>query len=282
MEGGYTVTHSPTRALLVENVWLIDGSLYKARCREILADRPGRLPGFRVDREMESGALCCTYVGNRYFGNWLMDDCPLYMLAADAGLPVTLDRPVSAHMAQYETLLAMAPERIGNSFFRKLLVFDDVGQNRSKRNRFLSMGTLASAGIVHKPRPGVFILRGRHGERRWLVNELEVAEHVRRQHGFNIVDPMTCDVRQVLAACAGAQVVMGVEGSQLVHGLLLLPPGGTLLVLQPPSRFVPLYKHVTDRNDQKFAFVVGTAVATNGDFHISPNEIDQTLALLGR
>ncbi|WP_223252159.1 hypothetical protein [Paracoccus mutanolyticus] len=60
-----------------------------------------------------------------------------------------------------------------------------------------------------------------------------------------------------MAACANASVVAGVDGSQLNHGIAAMPPGGTLLTLQPPDRATTAMKLLTDRWQQRFAMVVG-------------------------
>ncbi|MNO01398.1 hypothetical protein D3C81_2215260 [compost metagenome] len=81
-----------------------------------------------------------------------------------------------------------------------------------------------------------------------------------------------------MAACAGARIVAGVEGSQLVHGVNVLREGGTILTLQPPNRFVSYYKYLADRDGQHFAFAVGQP---EGDgFIIDRDELDRTLDLL--
>jgi len=59
----------------------------------------------------------------------------------------------------------------------------------------------------------------------------------------------------------------------------MLPEGGALLTLQPPSRFVGLYKHLTGRDNQNFGFVVGHP--RDDDFWIDPEEVDRTLDLFG-
>ncbi|MNZ40342.1 hypothetical protein D3C78_578560 [compost metagenome] len=125
--------------------------------------------------------------------------------------------------------------------------------------------------------PGVFILRGGDGDLRLLRNEIAIAEHLHKTRGFRILDPLRTDVPTIVATCAGARVVMGVEGSQLVHGVNVLQPGGALLVLQPPNRFVSYYKFLTDRDNQHFGFVVGTP---EGDgFKIDIEEVERTLDL---
>ena len=110
-----------------------------------------------------------------------------------------------------------------------------------------------------------------------LRNEREVAERLRDRRGFRILDPATSDVPTIVAACAGARTVIGIEGSQLIHGVNVLPPGGSLFVLQPPDRFVCFFKYLTDRDRQNFGFVVGTPAGAG--FTIDPDEVERTLDL---
>jgi capsular polysaccharide biosynthesis protein len=72
-------------------------------------------------------------------------------------------------------------------------------------------------------------------------------------------------------------VIAGVEGSHLVHGVMLMPPGARALVVQPPGRAVSALKRMTDRQGQDYSLVVG--VGTNEAFHADPGEIERTLDL---
>lgn len=113
---------------------------------------------------------------------------------------------------------------------------------------------------------------------RTLTNELALAEHLRDTRGFRILDPMSNDVETIRTTCAGAQTIIGVEGSHLIHGLMTLKEGGALISLMPPNRFYALNKHITDRDHQHFGFVVGTPDADG--FHINIDEVERTLDLL--
>ncbi len=62
-----------------------------------------------------------------------------------------------------------------------------------------------------------------------------------------------------------------------MHGILPLSPGGGLLVLQPPNRFSAIFKDLTDRDGQRFGFVVG--LPKEEDFWIDPDEVERTLDL---
>lgn len=279
LRGSASSKHGATRAFLLEDVLLVDGVLYKNAGRMHLHRRTRRVPPMRAEEEERASALYCSFAGNRYFGNWLIDDCTRYPLALEHGLPVTSKAVVpSPQMLQYEALLGMQPHRRDLARFRKLVVFEDVGQNRHKHRRFKSLGDRLLGGRTCAAHPGVFILRGKAGERRLLHNELQIAERLQKARGFRVIDPMTLSAAAIVEACAGARAVVGVEGSQLVHGLVLLPPGGSLLVLQPPDRYCSLFKDLTDRDAQKFGIVVGTQAGDG--FTIDPDEVERTLDLM--
>ncbi|WP_323114627.1 glycosyltransferase 61 family protein [Pseudomonas guariconensis] len=282
MAGLGEVVQGPTRGYLLKNVWLIDGVLYKGRANFWLSQRPRAFPRVVVEHEIDRGAIYCSVNGNTWFGNWMVEDCVTYSLAADEGVPVTVGPsarfPIYTQAPPYEEWLGMKPRRLSGAFFHELVLFDDFCNNRNKYLRFRAMGDKLLSRVSYQPHPGVFLLRGGDGDLRLLRNELELAEHLRRTRGFHVVDPLKSDVPSIVAACAGAQVVIGVEGSQLVHGVNVLQPGGALLALQPPNRFVSYYKYHTDRDSQHFAYVVGTP---EGDgFRIDIEEVERTLDLI--
>jgi len=276
MAGGSFV-HGATRGFLLKDVCLIDGSLYKDNAYSWLLPRTSVWPQLRVDCEIDRGALFCTASGNKYFGQWLMDDCVTYSMASAEGVPVTTAQPVNTHTPDYENWLGMKPARLQSAYFRELVMFDDFGQNRHKHLRFRAMSDQLLSHVNPKPHPGVFILRGGTGELRLLHNEMQLAEHLRDRRGFRILDPSKTDVQTIVSTCAGARTVVGVEGSGLMHGILALQPGGSVLTLQPPDRFVRVYKDLTDRDLQYFGFVVGQAQGKG--FLIDPVEVERTLDL---
>jgi hypothetical protein len=278
MRGGLQVTHGPTRAHLLEDAWLIDGVLYKGPACAHLSPRAAQLPHLHVHAELERAAIYCTPAGNRWFGQWLMDDCPMYPLARAEGTPVTTMVHPSAHARAYEAWLGMAPTRLRSAYLRRVVLFSDVGQNRDKHRRFRAMSDALLSHVRVQPHPGVFLLRGQAGERRVLRGELELAQRLYERRGLRILDPLRADVPTLVSACAGARVVVGVEGSALMHGILALRPGASVLALQPHGRFCGLYKHLTDRDGQQFAFVVGQPLGE--DFRVEPDEVERTLDLL--
>ncbi|TDF84126.1 glycosyltransferase 61 family protein [Pseudomonas sp. H9] len=281
MQGGLTVEEGPTRGYLIKNVWMVDGALYKGNASHWVSLRPSTFPRIMVESEIERAAVYCTKNGNTWFGTWLMEDCVTYALACNEGVPVTTAPsaryPLFTQAPAYEDLLDMRPYRLHSAFFREVVLFDDMSNNRSRHLRYRAMGDKLRSQVSYDSHPGVFLLRGGDGDLRYLRNELQIAEHLRKTRGLRIVDPLRTEVPAIVAACAGARMVVGVEGSQLVHGVNVLEPGGALLTLQPPDRFVSYYKYLTDRDHQHFGFVVGTP---EGDgFAIDIDEVERTLDL---
>ncbi|MGV3581455.1 MAG: glycosyltransferase 61 family protein [Methylophilus sp.] len=278
IQGSLVSQHSATRGILLKDVWLIDGTLYKGNGNLFLDSRTSATPTFVVNEEFDHAAIYCTPGGNQYFGQWLIDDCPSYLLAANYGVPVTSNFVVSEHAKAYEHILEMNPYRSKNAYFKELTIFDDVGQNESKRQRFRLLSKKLLSGVDVKPHPGVFILRGKSGMLRRLQNEMEIAEYLRDKRGFRILDPMKEDLDTIISLCAGAETIIGVEGSHLIHGLMVLPKGGSVLIIQPPDRFCTLIKDLTDRDSQHFGFVIG--YKTEQGFTAKIDEIERTLDLM--
>ncbi len=106
------------------------------------------------------------------------------------------------------------------------------------------------------------------------VNEDEVAEFLKNQ-GFAIINPSRISASEIVRQTLGAKLIVGVEGSQLTHGLFSMADDGTLLTLQPPYRFNNVYKDYTDCLGMKYAFVVGKEVADG--FEINLEDLARTL-----
>lgn len=269
---------APTRAFRLRDVDFVDGVLYAGRTELHLRRRKRSRLGHRRPRDSMSGAMYETWVGNRWFGNWLLDDCLTYRLAEEAGQPVTSTPERGGHVPRYESLLSMAPQRVEDMHFDELIIFDDHANNSGRMARAQDMRQRLLAGHAPKPCPGVFLYRGASGDARILENEDEIAEKLESQYGFRVMFAEDHSVDELVEACGATAVIAGVEGSQLNHGMAVMPPGGTLLTLQPPDRATTAMKLLTDRWQQRFAMLVGLGTA-NG-FRIAFDEVQRTLEMI--
>ncbi len=287
MSGGIATLQPETRMFLLKDAVLIDGSLYIAHCRIDFhaRSRISRLdryvPRTRVESELYRASMYSSYDGHEFFGLWLTDDCPNYLLARDHGVPVTTSQPASEHMLQYERRFGMKPMRTNSAYMRELVLFDDHwGNNLDKHARFSLLRQKLLSQLDVPRHPGTFILRRDSGKRRTMYNEIEMAEYLRERRGFRIVDVTRDDIATIAANCAGASVIAGIEGSHMVHGLMAAEPGAAVLTLQPPDRFCSVIKRTTDMEGLRFGFVVGRQEV--GGFSVDPAEVERTLDLFPR
>jgi len=274
LRGGFESRQSPTIAYRLRHVLLFDGVLHADGAWRHLRPRSRHFPVARSIEERGLGALYESWPGNRWFGNWLIDDCLTYRLAEGAGRPITTQMPIG-HMRSYERALGMTPERVQAAWFDDLVMFEDRAHNEGRRERADDLRhRLVGEGVPEHP--GVYLLRGTSGARRTMTNEHVVVERLTRR-GFRILDPIASSLDEIVHACAGARIVAGIEGSHLCHGLMTMPRGAGLFVIQPPDRAVTVLKLTTDRQGQDFGFVVGKG--TNEAFSADIDEIERTLDL---
>jgi hypothetical protein len=284
MHGGITIKHEPTRAYMLKNIWMINGSIYKGMNRFLLhhssklSTKMNYFPPITIDTEINNAAIYSSYDGNEFFGLWLTDDCTTYKLAESEGIPVTTDIFTSPHMLEYESLLNMKPYRTNGAYMKNAVFFDDNwGNSKNKQQLFSANKDKIAATFPGNPHPGVFILRRNSGKTRLMLNEIEIAEQLRDKYGFRIVDVTKHSVAEIISACVGAKILVGIEGSHLMHGLMVLQPGTSVLTLQPPNRFCGVLKITTDMQNLNYGFVVGIQKEEN--FYINLEEVERTIEL---
>ena len=256
---GGPVVHFATTAYELRDASLAAGHLFTSKVYCRLSDAPAPLWSKSGLREYPDAVLASSHYGVKYFGHWMNDDLPKLLAARELGHPVsTLIRPTPAQQG-YLRLLALETETVADAHFKRLIVIDDVGQNAYKRRRIAALRARAEAHAGAQRGAGIMLLRGKSGLSRVLANESEVAA-IARARGFQVIDPALTDAAELLRLCVGARVVLGVEGSQLVNGLMWMAASGSAVVIQPPKRFTMVLKAHCDAVGIRYAFIVGDAL----------------------
>ncbi|MGF1464664.1 MAG: glycosyltransferase 61 family protein [Sandaracinaceae bacterium] len=232
---------------------------------------------------LEEGALVSSFQGLRWFGDWLLADNGQALLAEREGMPA-LALPASAHWphaAEYEVLLDVPRRVVRKAQVQHLVVFDDIGQNASRRARAAELRRRARAAVEGRSTGhAVFILRRDHGADRRLVNEDEVAGWADRR-GFEVVDPMDLSAEGTVRALRDARLVVGVEGSNMLHALLAMDLGGAFVAIVTPHRFVVGSKDYADALGVRYGLMVGHA-EPGGSFRVDLDELGRTIDLAER
>jgi len=211
-------------------------------------------------------------------GSWLLDDVPRFeQLSALGADPFLVGGPPSQHQQEYMATLGVTGSNRSNAFFSSLRVVQDGSMQSYKSRQLAEMrDRIRGAGTVPPRSAGVMLLRGGSGRRRILVNETELAGALSAR-GFKVIDPMTTAVSDIASACAAAEIVIGVEGSHMVHAVLTLAPGTSFITIQPPFKFDNTCKPYCDALGIKYAFTVGHPA--EGGFSV---EFDRILRIIDK
>lgn len=275
---GGLVHHRPTIAYELRDVTLAAGHFFTWRAHHQVSMTPPPIWARIPQRFFGEAALASTHYGQKYFGHWMSDDLPLQLAAETLAPAVSVLEAPSPHQRQYLDILGLAPLVVGGAFFSRIIVLDDVGQNDFKRQRYDVLRERVRSRVKCTGSRKVMILRGKTGQRRVLLNEAEVAVAL-ASRGFTALDPTGLTATEIAQVCLDAKCVVGVEGSQLKHGLSFMSRQGTLVVLQPPNRFCTVQKGRCDCEGIRYAFQVGHEVGA--DFTIDIDALHRLLDRLG-
>lgn len=276
LQGGPS-EHLPTIAYQLSNIQIFNGYVYKGAMKYPCTTARESLLDFSRTESFPEAALTCTLTSNRYFCHWMTDALPLTLAAQQLAEAITTSQKMTDHQIEYSHILNIYSTSVRKAWIKKLILIEDKGQNKYKRERYNCIRSILralSSDRIEKESEGVMLLRGSSGVSRLLVNELEIAEYLSSQ-GFDIIDPQKTSARELATRTLGAKVIAGVEGSQLAHGLFTMKEGGVILTFQPPNRFISLYKGYTDGLGLQFGYIVGNQVS-NG-FEISLDHLKMTL-----
>ena len=274
------VEHTETMAYRLRNVALANGRICNFRSYRTLTfeRRPIRVE--RLPEIADCVALCSTDAGNDYFAHFILDDIGTALLGRNYGHIVFANTgaPRTGHVKEYLETLEILHQDLSTAFFRDLWLFKDYPQNSHRRGRLRDMRAMlrARAGAGRNAAAPAYIRRGASGRHRILENESEI-EALLVANGFTIVDPEIDSLEQISAKLNGSPLVIGVEGSQMAHGLLHLADDGILLCIQPAARFNAVFRGFTNTVGLSWAFVV--ADGGPGHFRLNGDRLLATVDL---
>jgi capsular polysaccharide biosynthesis protein len=280
-----TLTHKATTAHLLKDVELLSTSLFSGRMHHRLSDRhPAILDREPIER-IASGVLASGYSGNKWFGHYIGDTCPMNMMASDVAearhaevVSAPLISDTLGQRKRYLELQEIKLRILSRAHFEEVVIIDPLGINAYHRAKMKDFRRRIRKNI--SPLFGnhnVYLRRGTHGENRNPTNEAEI-ESVLSEYGFHFIEPESMTLDAFLASMLEAKLVVGIEGSQLAHTLPTARDGATLLTLQEPYRFAIPLKYWTESIGMRWGFLIGHRSANR--YMIDPDELRRTLDLV--
>jgi len=273
-----TATHAPTIAYHVKDAVLLDGTIYARGYKQFIADKSLFVSSVREPRHLQSSGLASSYIGTKYFGHWLIDDCLTYRLAQQLSTPLCLRRPnPSWHQKQYEEYFDQDWTPTDRALIDHLIVFQDFAQNSLKRERYNALRECIKARFKGEGMGlYVYFRRGQTGAIRVIQNEDEIIDALTKR-GFLVLDVASDSLDKIIKTLLHAKIIVTLEGSHAAHCVYTTPENSGLLLLQSPDRFCNVYKGWTDCLNVRYGFVIG---AVGDGYYFSTSEILRTADLM--
>lgn len=252
MAGG-PISHPATFGYRFADAVVADGVVYTKNGFEVIG--VGRKGPIMVGRreELSDSLVVTNQVVEQYFGHWLTDGLSLELLAGELDKkPLGLARLPWDQEPGYRSIVGLDIRRTEHAHVRNLWIVDDRSMNASRVARMAALRKRVRRTVAQTPAgPPCFLMRV-GGASRILANQMDLADGLARR-GFRIIIPEAEPVAGLVAALAGASLVVSVEGSALCHGVVAMRDHGTILAIQPPARVNWIQKAWCDCARLRFA-----------------------------
>ncbi len=294
---GGVMRHAATIAYTLKSARLAAGSVYASGARYPIRRLRTGYPGV-APVDIPQATLCTSPAGDRYFGHFLTEDLLHVMIAADFGEPIRLE-PVRdwPHAPVYREAFELAWRDLAAGAFETLTFFSDYAQNGLRRRRYRDLRARLRRTMSARP-PGrrVYLRRpaamsppfrvdvDEAGDaplpaliERTPLNEAEVAAALERR-GYQILDTASSSPRALVEGLIDAEIIVGVEGSHLMHGVYTIADDGGVLIMMPPMRPTIQAKDRYDALGIPCAIVVGEDLGSR--YRIAVDDLNRALDLL--
>jgi hypothetical protein len=263
---------APTNVYRIQDVIYNKGFLYKGFIAErVSSHQPPSLKGLR---SVDQLYLCSTPRGSRYFGDWLIDNNALELLANELGGEVLKVRPHTSypHLPELNKLLELRETYNDDPLFIKnLYLIEDSGYTLDKRKRLQELRSRIRKKIKPSHEKFIYLCRGAsYKSNRGLVNEEDVITLL-TSLGFLVIDPTQTSATELLTRMMDCSIVVSIEGSQEAYSFLALKEGGVMMTLEPPYRFEAFFRPRAESVGVRWGFIVGDEVA--GGFTINIDDL---------
>lgn len=201
-----------------------------------------------------------SIAGCHFFGDWIRDDCATTLIEEDERfLELFMPTPPWPDKLRYRELFEFRQTELYACVADRLVFYEDGGQTEHKVRRLRKLREHARATLQFgggEANGVVYIRRGANSTNREMLNEGEVVEQLEKR-GATILEAERHDLETTLRCLGRARLLIGVEGSQLCHGIYGLREGAGVLVIQPPDRFFNSHMDWSQPLDIHYGAVIG-------------------------
>lgn len=279
-----TYTSGPFYKYQLEDLLILRNRIYFNDYEYLLnpLEKPIRAYDSRDVVEYSQAAFSSMRISTVFFGHWLHEELMLIDYIQDKQNIVT-SSPITPQKKEITELFDL---KVNFNPYAKISYADmyDGWQHSSMfietLKKYKEKISLLSndKNIVSGPK-AVYLKRGQSGVRRELENESELLNLMSKTFEITSFVAEATPIEELYEAIYRADIILGVEGSQLAHGIIAGKPGAILVCIQPPYRFYNPFKNYCNDAGILYAIFVADQPSESHSFRI---DIDRFGLLLDK
>lgn len=273
-----TYSSGPFYQYQLENILLLKNRIYFDKY-EYMLNPLEKAKRFYNSKDMISyseAAFSSMRISTVFFGHWLHEELMLIDYLQGRGDIVTTS-PMTPQKEEIKGLFNLqfnatpyAHIRSANMFegWQHSSIYVEVLKKYKEKISFFS----SDKKKINRPSV-VYLKRGESAAKRNLTNENELLDSLSKDYDIKAYVAESTPIKQLYSEIYSADIILGVEGSQLAHGIIAGKPGAVLVCIQPPARFYNPFKNYCSDANIKYAFFVAEPDEKNDSFWINTERL---------
>lgn len=269
-----TYTSGPFYHYQLKNILLLKNRIYFDKYEYLLnpLEKPVRIYNSKKVVNYSNAAFSSMRISTVFFGHWLHEELMLidYLQPKKNIVTTSLMTPQKEEIKELFNLKfdvsPFAYINIADMYegWQHSSIYVDVLKKYKEK---ISLITFKGQENPHRYSV-VYLKRGPSGVTRQIANESDLLDFLSKNYDVTSYIAETTPIKELYAAIFNADLIIGVEGSQLAHAIVAGRTGAVLICIQPPFRFYNPFKNYCADAGLKYSIFVGEQSDNNNIFNV--------------
>ena len=274
-----TYSSGPFIQYKLQNMLILKNRLYFENYKYALnpLEKTIRFYKTKSIKEFESAAFSSMRISTCFFGHWLHEELQLidYLQGKEK---IVSSSDLIGQKLEIKKLFELEFSYVPFAKIKTVEMFHGWQHTQIQKDIFHKYKQKISK-LSHVTFPKqikiVYLARGESGSKsnRIFLNENQLIEQLHKHYDIKRFVAESTPILELYSAIYNADIILGIEGSQMAHAIIAGRPGATLLCIQPPYRFYNPFKTYCEDAKLAYAFIVADLGPNDNMFTVNINKI---------
>lgn len=268
-----TYSSGPFYQYQLENVTILKNRVFFSNYEYLLNPLEKKIRVYNSSDlvEYEHASFSSMRISTVFFGHWLHEELLLidYLQSKENIVSSSPDMPQKRDIAEFFNLKysvnPLAKIKLVDMYhgWQHTRIYNNILADYKRKIAILAAAERSSTKLKI-----VYLKRGLSSVKRDLINEEEVLNTLSKDFDVSSYIAETTPIQELYTAIYSADIILGIEGSQLAHGIVAGRAGAILACIQPPRRFYNPFKTYCADARMKYAIFVAECTVNDDSFYV--------------